>query len=350
MPTNSARRSVYRGAIIGAGGIARNAHIPAFRQGGGVRERVEIVALVDAAPDVAPVAGLAAPVLRSPSELERLGPLDFIDICTPTASHLDLALWGLERGYHVICEKPVAVTRAEADRLAAAARAAGRVVMPCHQYRFNPAWLKVREWLSDHRIGRWYLADFTVHRQSADPGSRPGERPWRGTGGASRGGVLLDHGTHLIYQLLDVAGEPAGVRAWVARLLHQEYDVEDTAGVLLEYPDRLATCFMTWASHHRETRLRFVGEEGRIEWSGGELLLERHGAGGRTERLDFSRELDKASYWRWFACLFQDFVAALDGRDASPFLDDVARVAGVLERAYESARPAAAELPVAAPE
>jgi predicted dehydrogenase len=330
---------VYRGAIIGAGGIARNAHIPAFRQG--VRERIEIVALVDAAPDVGPVDGLAAPVLRSTAELEQFGPIDFIDICTPTASHLPLTLWALERGLHVICEKPVAVSHAEAERLAAAARAAGRVVMPCHQYRFNPAWLKIREWLRDGRIGRWYLADYSVHRQAADAGSRPGDRPWRGSGGASRGGVLLDHGTHLMYQLLDVAGEPSAVRAWVARLLHQEYDVEDTAGVLLEYPDRLATCFMTWAAHRRETRMRFIGEEGSIEWSGGELLLDRPGAG--KERLDFSRELDKASYWRWFACLFQDFVAVLDGRDAAPFLDDVIRVASVLERAYESARAPATE-------
>jgi len=301
-----------------------------------VRDRVEIVAFVDAAPDVGPVDGFTAPILRDVNELERVGPIDFIDICTPTASHLDLALWGLARGLHVICEKPVALSVDEADRLAAAARAAGRVVMPCHQYRYNPAWLKVREWLDGGRIGRWYLADYAVHRQAADPGSRPGARPWRGAGGASRGGVLLDHGTHLIYQLLDVAGEPDGVRAWVARLLHQDYDVEDTAGFLLEYPDRVATCFMTWAARHRETRMRFVGDEGRIDWVGGELLLERYGA-GENERLDFTRELDKASYWRWFACLFQEFVAVLDGRDGAPFLADIARVASVLERAYHTA-------------
>lgn len=334
MPIRADRPRVYRGAIIGSGGIARNAHIPAFLQGGGVRERVELVALVDAAPDVAPVADLAVPLLRSPDELATVGPIDFIDICTPTASHLDLTLWGLEHGCHVLCEKPVALTRAEAERIAAAARAADRVVVPCHQYRFNPVWMKVREWLREGRIGRWYLADFAVYRQFADPGSRPAARPWRGMGGASRGGVLLDHGTHLIYQLLDVAGEPAGVRAWTGRLLHQDYDVEDTAGVLLEYPDRLATVFLTWAAHHRENRMRFLGEGGSIEWIGGALRLTGHGT---AERLDFTRELDKASYWRWFACLFQDFIAALDGRGGASFLEDIARVAGVLERAYAMA-------------
>src|SRR3989440_613142 len=111
----------YRGAVIGAGGTARQSHLPALRTVAGVRARIDIVALVDSAADVPPVEGL--PLLTDPEQLARVGPLDFIDICTPTASHLDLTLWGLERGYHVVCEKPVALTRVEADRIAAAARA-----------------------------------------------------------------------------------------------------------------------------------------------------------------------------------------------------------------------------------
>ena len=115
MPTDAAApRRVYRGAVIGSGGIARSAHLPAFRQGPGVRDRVEIVAVVDSA-DVPPVDGL--PLLRRLDELEPFGPLDFIDVCTPTASHLELVLWGLERGFHVICEKPVAVRSIHRGRL-----------------------------------------------------------------------------------------------------------------------------------------------------------------------------------------------------------------------------------------
>lgn len=334
MPTEAAPK-VYRGAVIGSGGIARAAHLPAFQDGQGVRDRVEIVAMVDAA-DVPPVPGI--PLLRDREHLARVAPVDFIDICTPTSSHLDLVLWGLERGYHVVCEKPVALSTEEADRIAAAARAAGRVVMPCHQYRHNPAWQRVREWLNGGAIGRWHLAEFAVYRQFADPGSRPDARPWRGTSGASRGGVLLDHGTHLIYQVLDVAGPPTAVRSWTGRLTHREYDVEDTAALLLEYPDRLVTMFLTWAARHRENRIRFVGETGSVEWIGGELRLERE---GRVERFDFTRELDKASYWRWFADLFREFVAAMDGGAADPLLGDIAQVARLLEQAYQSSPDAA---------
>ena len=326
----------YRGALIGAGGIARQSHLPALRGAAALRARVDVVAVVDSAPGVPPVDGI--PLLRDHAALRDLAPLDFIDICTPTASHLELTVWGLEQGYHVVCEKPVALTRVEAERIAAASRASGRIVMPCHQYRYNPVWLRVKEWLATGAIGRWHLAEFSVHRLAADPGRAAGgaSTPWRGTSAAGRGGVLLDHGTHLVYQLLDVAGMPSAVSAWTGRLRHAGYDVEDTAALRFEYPDRLATMFFTWAGRARENRIRFVGDAGMIEWVDGELRLER---GGAVERLDFAAELEKTAYQRWFACLFETFVAALDTGDAGTrFLDDIGRVASVVEHAYAAAR------------
>src|SRR5205807_2602567 len=126
--------------------------------------------------------------------------------------------------------------RCGARWVAAASRASGRVGMPCHQYRYNPVWLRVKEWLAAGAIGRSHLAEFSVHRLAADPGrtgsgGEGGSTPWRGTSAAGRGCVLLDHGTHLVYQLLDVAGMPAAVSAWTGRLRHVGYDVEDTAAL-----------------------------------------------------------------------------------------------------------------------
>src|SRR5436309_7782906 len=126
----------YRGAVIGAGGIARQSHLPALLSAAGVRERVEIVAVVDSAPALPPVDGI--PLLSHRDQLAGLGPLDFIDICTPTASHLDLALWGLGQGYHVVCENPVGAPGAEADGLAAGAGPGGEAVSRCTRSRVNP--------------------------------------------------------------------------------------------------------------------------------------------------------------------------------------------------------------------
>ena len=323
-------RRRLRGAILGLGGIARASHLPAY-QLAPAAGRVEIVAALDPSPQAVPVAGL--PLVRGWSGLADVGPIDFVDICTPTASHLELTLRALERGWHVLCEKPVALTPAEAQELRRAARRAGRVVMPCHQYRYNPVWRRVRTWLEAGAIGRWHLAEFDVYRLQADAGDGVAPTPWRARVAQSRGGVLLDHGTHLIYQLLDVAEEPSAVRAWTGRLRHHDYEVEDSAHLLVEFPGRLAKLFLTWGAHRRENRVRFIGELGTIEWSGGLLTLERD---GHTERWDHTAELDKSAYVHWYAELLAAFADAVEIGDSAP-LDDIAAVAGVLDAAYQSA-------------
>ena len=328
---SSPDQRVYRGVLLGLGGIARNGHLPAFQADPRVTSRLKIVGIVDDAVTT-PIDGI--PLLSGPEQIAALGPIDFVDICTPTSSHVALSLWALSQGYHVLCEKPVAVTRAEAAALAAAAQGAGRIVMPCHQYRFNPVWRRVKGWLDEEVIGRWYLAEFRVYRLAADRGTDASVVPWRGRRADGRGGVLLDHGTHLVYQLLDVAGAPAAVRAWTGRLRHGAYDVEDTAHLLFDYPDRLASMFLTWAARRRETEIRFLGERGSITWSGGTLTLERE---GKTESFDHSAELDKASYVKWFAELFHDFTATLDSGDCARHVADIAQVAAVLEDAYAGA-------------
>src|SRR3989442_4441940 len=236
---------VYRGVLLGLGGIARNGHLPAFQADPGVASRLKIVGIVD---DVVTTPLDGIPLLSRPEQVAELGPLDFVDICTPTSSHLELSLWGLSQGYHVLCEKPVAVNRAEATKLAAAALDAERVVMPCHQYRFNPVWLRLKRWLDDGVIGRWYLAEFRVYRMAADPGAGNGSVPWRGRRADGRGGVLLDHGTHLVYELLDVAGPPQSVRAWTGRLRHGGFAVGKTAQLLVFPPHPLAARFFIWAA------------------------------------------------------------------------------------------------------
>src|SRR6267154_4250806 len=323
---------VYRGVLVGLGGIARSGHLPAFQSDPTVAARLHIVGILDDAPTAPPPPSCQGiPLLSSPAQLADLGALDFVDICTPTSSHLRLSLWGLSQGYHVLCEKPVALNRAEAATLTAAAGEAGRVVMPCHQYRFNPVWQRLKHWLDDEVIGRWYLAEFRVYRVAADPGAGTDEVPWRGRRAAGRGGVLLDHGTHLVYELLDVAGPPQAVQSWTGRLRHGGYDVEDTAQLLFSYPGRMATMFLTWAARRRETEIRFIGERGSITWSGGMLTLERD---GHSESFDHTVDLDKASYSKWFAGLFHDFAAALDSGDSARPMADIAQVAAVLEASY----------------
>lgn len=319
--------SALRGLLVGLGNIARTAHVPALRDPA-VSARLVLAGTVDAA---APAGLDGLPHFHSLEEAIAAVRPDFVDICTPTASHLELCYVALANGVHVLCEKPVALTAGEVEQLAGVARYRGKVLMPCHQYRFNPAWSTVRRWLAEGAIGRWHLAEFQVYRLAADGGIGAGGLPWRGQREQSRGGILVDHGTHLIYQLLDVAGPPRSIQAWSGTLAHRQYDVEDTSQLLLDFGDRLGTFFLTWAADRRDTRVRFFGDEGSIEWAGG--TLTRAGRDGR-ETIDFSAELDKRNYHRWFVPLFHQFADAIGRGDIEAHLSDIAQVTRVLEAAY----------------
>jgi UDP-N-acetylglucosamine 3-dehydrogenase len=328
-------RRLYRGAVIGYGGVARNSHLPGARENAALRERLAIVVAIDPAVDAAADADI--PVIADRTMLDAFAPIDFVDVCTPTGLHLPTTLWALEHGFHVLCEKPVATTRAEAAAIATAATRAQRVVMPCHQHRFNPAWQQMQRWLHDGAIGHWHLAELSVYRPSADVGRDRSGRPWRTLASEGAGGILLDHGTHLLYSLFDAAGAtPEAVRGWTGQLRHHSYTVEDTAQLIFEFPGRIATMCLTWAATHRENRVRFIGEHGLIDWQGGVLRLER--VSHAPEVLDFSAQLDKRSYTAWFGRLFAAFADAIDRGTSPEALDEIGRVARVLEAAYAAAR------------
>lgn len=84
-------------------------------------------------------------VSTSPSELLRSSDIDLVSICTPTPTHVELALEALRHGKHVLVEKPVALTSGDVRRLMEAAERAGRLCVPAMCMRFWPEW----SWLCD---------------------------------------------------------------------------------------------------------------------------------------------------------------------------------------------------------
>src|SRR5262245_40231455 len=74
------------------------------------------------------------------SELIAMKDVDIVDICLPTTQHVDLAIEALKAGKHVICEKPLARTSADAEIIASAARNANGMFMPAMCMRFWPQW------------------------------------------------------------------------------------------------------------------------------------------------------------------------------------------------------------------
>jgi predicted dehydrogenase len=122
--------------------------------------------------------------------------IDIIDICTPGSSHEEIAIAALQAGKNVICEKPLANTVAEAERMAAAASAASGKSMVAFNYRRVPALAHARNLVAEGRLGRIfhvravYLQDWII-----DP-----EFPlvWRLIKDEAGSGALGDLGAHIV--------------------------------------------------------------------------------------------------------------------------------------------------------
>jgi len=129
---------MLKGGIVGFGFIASSGHFPAYA----ARKDVEIVAFADVCGARLDAARALAPDARfyatHEEMLAREDALDFVDVATPPAFHKDIALAALRRGAHVLCEKPLTTTVAEALELVAAARKHRRVVFPAHNYKHAP--------------------------------------------------------------------------------------------------------------------------------------------------------------------------------------------------------------------
>ena len=139
--------------------------------------------------------------------------IDIIDVCTPGSSHEEIAVAALNAGKHVICEKPLANTVAEAERMAAAAQASSGKSMVAFNYRRVPALAYARELVRQGRLGRIfhvravYLQDWII-----DP-----EFPlvWRLVKEEAGSGALGDLGAHIVdaaqfvtgSQITNVSGE-----------------------------------------------------------------------------------------------------------------------------------------------
>lgn len=324
-----------RGALLGAGNIALRGHAPQWASDPWLGQEVEVVAVADLSPanrEAAQALFPAARLYERAEEALAAERLDFCDVCTPPFTHRPLVESAAARGVNVVCEKPLAPTLADALGIERAVRAAGIVFQPCHQYHFSPQWQAVRELLP--RIGRVHLAEYRVQRLEANPGNPHWTPQWRTDRDLAGGGILVDHGAHIFYQLRALLGEPLRVQANVRTLLHHAYGVEDTAFVMLDYGHCLAEVGLTWAARRREIRFRFVGEQGEIEGDDERLRLHAEA----TEEVRFGAGLSAgSSHSGWYAPMLRDFARRVRSAErGTGGLDEAMHVTRLLARAYES--------------
>lgn len=245
----------FRVGVVG-GGVGLN-HIEAYRQ-------LPDLYSVDAFCDIDPA---RAASVASDYGIEKIVPsldalldldLDIVDICTPSSLHFAQASKALAAGRHVVVEKPLAGSLAEADQLAELERKSGKRLSPIFQYRFAGGIAQLRHLRLSGLAGRAYVATVETHWRR---GAAYYDNPWRGRWATELGGTLITHAIHSHDLLTFVLGPVESVFARTATLVNP-IETEDCAVLLLEMADgSFATSSTTTGAEEDMSRLRFCFEE-----------------------------------------------------------------------------------------
>src|SRR5437762_569091 len=158
-----------RVGVLGAGAWARHAHLPGYQRDA----RCEVVAIADPQLDLARDAARAfdiPAVTGDARELFGRDDIDAIDVCTPSATHFELAWAALEAGKHVLCEKPVAYDYRDTRRARDLARRKGLKTKVGLTFRYSPAMRYMRELVAAGFIGRPFIFNgYEQNSQWLDP-------------------------------------------------------------------------------------------------------------------------------------------------------------------------------------
>lgn len=271
--------------VIGCGGIANAKHLPSLSK---LPELCEIVAFCDLIPQRAQEAAekYGAPDARTYTDYRELladPKIDVVHVLTPNVAHCQITIDAFEAGKHVMCEKPMAPTAADAQRMIDAARRAGKKFTIGYQNRFREDAQTLYKACRQGALGRVYFAKAHATRRKAVP-----------TWGVftnkelQGGGCLIDIGTHALDLTLWCMDnyEPESVSGSVYYELGKNpegnkfgdwdpetFDVEDSAFGYIKMKDG-ATIFLesSWAlntTDFKEAACTLCGTQG-----GAELLVD----------------------------------------------------------------------------
>jgi len=324
---------VLRGAFIGFGNVAANAHLPVWQ----MRDDVRIVAATDMLSIRRDAFLEACPKARWHENLNDLlsgKALDFVDICTPPSSHAALITRALAAGLHVLCEKPLVTTPGDARLVSAAAKSAARVVHTVHNWLKAPVCRKISALIDAGAIGpvRSILWR-TVRMQPAVSIAPEGGTNWRLDPAIAGGGILLDHGWHALYCTLHWGGAASSVAAVLESRRFRESMLEDTANLQLELISGTAEIYLTWAGEERCNSIEIDGEQGHIHVANDRVAFKSRSG---EQHWVYPPSLSEGSYHRdWFSGITDDFCAAV-ARGRRSNLDDAIQCARPIHLAQRS--------------
>ncbi len=321
------RRQV-RYAVVGLGHIAQVAVLPAF---GNARRNSKLAALVSGDPEKLSAMAEKYGAARTCGydgydALLASGEIDAVYIALPNSLHCDYAVRAAQAGVHVLCEKPMAVTEEECERMARAARERGVKLMVAYRLHFERASLEALEIARSGRIGepRHFNSSFTMT-------VTPDNIRVKGELG---GGVLYDIGIYCINAARNLfRDEPVEVRALAAGALGE---VEGSVAALLRFPNERSAAFLCSFGAADTSHYRLVGTKGDLvvepAYEYAVPLRHRLTVDGETAERRFAKRDQFAPELLYFS----DCV--LHGRDPEPSAEEGLADVRVIQALYRSAQ------------
>jgi predicted dehydrogenase len=322
-----------RWGLIGCGDIARRRVAPALRD----LPVCELVAVSRAnfaqAESFAREFG-AKSWYRDWRDLVKDPDVDAVYIATPVHLHAAQAVAAAEAGKHVLCEKPLALSTKECERMIAASEANNVRLGVAYYRRFYPAVERAKTILRAGEIGMPVVVQMNAFERFEPEPTNP--RRWLLEKGLSGGGPLFDFGCHRVEVLINLFGSVKAVKGYVANILYRR-EVEDTACALIRFEDGPhAVLSVTHAAREPQDTLDIFGSLGSIHvdvLNEGRLKIKTAG-GERVEHHPPHQNLHQP--------LIEDFArAVIEGR--APLVDGRVglKVAKVIEEIYSDAETSA---------
>lgn len=311
--------------VIGCGSIAKHRHLPEYK----MNPNVELVAVCDIneerAKEVAEEYGAVA--YSSYEELLTTGKVDAVSVCTPNYLHAPISIAALQAGVHVLCEKPMATSREEAEAMIQAAEESGKKLMIGHNQRFVPSHQKAKQLIESGEIGKIYSFRTAFGHAGPETWSVEGKEGWFFQKEKAFVGAMGDLGVHKADLLRYVLGEEiAEVGSFVETSAKDFASVDDNAVCILKTESGIiGTLAASWAYVSKEDNSTIIyGEKAilRLEDDPYNSLVVQYANGdvvnyqlGRIQSNDEGGQNNSHVIEQFVGCILRDEEPAVTGEE-----------------------------------
>ncbi len=213
-------------AIIGAGHIGKR-HAEMIRR----NPESELVAMCDVKPAAElGITGMEVPFFDSAEAMLNAGlDIDVVTVCTPNGFHAAHALMALEKGKHIVCEKPMALTKADCERIIFKALQVHKTVFCVMQNRYSPPSVWIKELVDKKILGDIYMVQLLCYWNRDERYYKKGG--WKGTANLD-GGTLFTQFSHFIDIMYWLFGDIKDIQARFADFSHQHNTAFEDSGIV----------------------------------------------------------------------------------------------------------------------